>query len=286
MSVVTRREKIGKRAERAPYEGRTSVNDYPRNGRLYYPHYSTMYEHEPSDPKKRSHETIRSIYLWSVPAEKRADRPKEDAERQKHFESKYRSLIKDRKDHEWSRKYYYPRDDYGKASETTSRRSERQKDDEETATTPRSTTSTGDFAYRSPRSDLGDSKNYTSSAELREKRRENRATVSDHPVLEASRSSRRMDHYLSMPDSSSSHSTGRRTRSPRAEPAAESSSHVSHHRADSHSVEQEHSTHHHHSEQEDHKPHESAHEAEAHHHRSRSSSSSSSSSSASEPHDS
>jgi hypothetical protein len=181
---------------------------------LHYPHYSTMYVHDPSDPHKRRHETIRSIYLWSVPPEKRAEKPKNSTEHQSHFEKKYRSMLKDRADHEWSRKYYYPRDDYGKAAETPSRKAERHetriKDDSiSSSSRAYSSTSTVVPSYTSTRSYTKETKE-TRVEEDSERKRSNRTKV-DHPVLEASKSARRLDRYLAIPESSSSTSRVNRT---------------------------------------------------------------------------
>lgn len=176
-----------------------------------------MYEHTPSDPQKRRHETIRSIYLWNVPAEKRADKPRENAKRQSNFETKYRHVIKDRADHEWSRKYYYPPADTKPTESTHSGLVERllAKNREELAAyvpPSRAKKEAAAAAASSPRS-------YTSPRDTvqespRERQRASR-TESNHPAVEASRSSRRLNHYLELSEDKKTSTTSRYDRSSR-----------------------------------------------------------------------
>ena len=207
--TVSRRERVGRRAERAPYEGRTLASDFPRERRLHYPHYATMYEHTPSDPQKRRHETIRSIYLWNVPPEKRADRPRESAARQKNFETKYRHVLKERADHEWSRTYYYPPLET-KASDSSSSslvdRLLNERREELAAYVPpsRAKKEAAASSSISPRSYAKDSSSSRDSAKEspRERQKPVRTEI-NHPAVEASRASRRLNSYLDRSETTS-----------------------------------------------------------------------------------
>lgn len=196
------------------------ASDFPRERRLHFPHYSTMYEHTPSDPQKRRHETIRSIYLWSVPAEKRADRPRESSERQRNFETKYRHVLKDRADHEHSRKYYYPPADTKPTDSSHLGLVDRllaEKRDEIAAYVPPSrakkeaaAAAASSGSSVSPRTYGRDS---STNESPRERQRPARSEI-NHPAVEASRASRRLNSYLDdSKDVSSRSSTGRYDRS-------------------------------------------------------------------------
>lgn len=195
------------------------ASDFPRERRLHYPHYSTMYEHTPSDPQKRRHETIRSIYLWNVPAEKRADRPRESTERQRNFETKYRHVLKERADHEWSRTYYYPPADTKPTDSSHLGLVDRllaDKRDEIAAYVPPSRAKKEAAAAAAASGSSASPRSYgrESTKESPRERQKPTRTEINHPAVEASRASRRLNSYLDdSKDVSSRSSTGRYDRS-------------------------------------------------------------------------